>query len=164
VAQRVRAASPGDPGPRLEPLEDLLHSSPIQSSAPAQEERSVCGTRTALSEVADDRSAGGRADRHDPPIALRSGGAGERRVSGFRDVHSARPRGADRDPGHALASRAAAMGRYLSTQSDSLARRQGVASQPKAQDHSVRSNKGYRRTSQSTRRPKDLGCAPRSHE
>ena len=66
VAERVRAASPGDPGPALEALEDLLHSSPVEPAASTEEERLVGRAGTTLTHVADDRRPGGPADRHDP--------------------------------------------------------------------------------------------------
>src|SRR5665811_1013154 len=63
VTERVGAAPPGDPGPHLEALEDLLHPPRVEGSAPAEEERRVRRTRSTLTEVAHDRPAGGRADR-----------------------------------------------------------------------------------------------------
>ena len=62
----MRAAPTGDPGPYLEALEDLLHPPPVERAAPAEKERRIRGTRATLTEVADDRPAGGRPDRHDP--------------------------------------------------------------------------------------------------
>src|SRR5713226_9758152 len=65
VAERVRAASPGDPGPALEALEDLLHPPPVERAASTEEERLVGRAGTALAHVPDDRRPGGAADRHD---------------------------------------------------------------------------------------------------
>src|SRR5438034_2623712 len=66
VAERVRAASPGDPGPALEALEDLLHPAPVERAAATEEERLVGRAGAALAHVADDRRPGGAADWHDP--------------------------------------------------------------------------------------------------
>ena len=66
VAERVGAAPPGDPGPHLQTLEDLLHPPPVEGSAPAEEERRVGRAGTALAEVANDRPRAVAADRHDP--------------------------------------------------------------------------------------------------
>src|SRR6266498_1253688 len=73
VAERVRAAAPGDPGPALEALEDLLHPAPVERTASTEEERFVRCTGTTLAHVADDPRPGGPADRHDPFLSALAG-------------------------------------------------------------------------------------------
>jgi hypothetical protein len=48
VAQRMGTAAASDPGPRLEALEDLLHPSPVEGSAAAEEERRIRAARATL--------------------------------------------------------------------------------------------------------------------
>jgi hypothetical protein len=66
VAHGMRAAASRQAGPKLQPTEELLGATPAQWAATPRAKNRPARVATQLAQVADQRLAGSRADRHDP--------------------------------------------------------------------------------------------------